>query len=155
MRSFCFIDKISQQVRGESLTAYFTLKGNEEFLQDHFAGFPVMPGVLMIEALRQAGQALLACSEDFREPFSRLARLENVKFGRFLPPGSLLKIAVRLVEKKESASFFEGQIYRVDPEQGETRALTASFTLLPAVSDIQVKRSLEASSRQWHGPLVV
>lgn len=154
MGDFCFLDRIAQISKGESLTAYFTLKGSEEFLQDHFAGFPVMPGVLMIESLRQAASALLACSGDFQEPFSRLAKIENVKFGQFLKPGCLLKLSVKCCGKEGALSLFEGQIHRVDPEAGESRALSASFALKPIEGEAPVKRALEVNSREWHGALI-
>ena len=59
---FCFIDKVVEIRKNEFLTAVFKLKGSEEFLKDHFEGFPVMPGVLLLEALKQASERLWAAS---------------------------------------------------------------------------------------------
>ena len=56
---FGFIDKISEVEKDQSITAFFTLKGSEEFLQDHFEGFPVMPGVLLLESLKQAATLII------------------------------------------------------------------------------------------------
>jgi 3-hydroxymyristoyl/3-hydroxydecanoyl-(acyl carrier protein) dehydratase len=130
-RTFCFIDKISEYKKGESLTAFFTLKGNEEFLQDHFPGFPVMPGVLILETLRQAGSFLLSASGDFKTPDYRLKSVEEIKFGQFVKPKTELKIFVRHVKKESDCDAFEG---RVDLSTGG-RALWAGFTLAPVTGD--------------------
>lgn len=126
-RTFCFIDKISECKKGESLTAFFTLKGSEEFLQDHFPNFPVMPGVLILETLRQAGSFLLSVSGDFKTPDFRLKRVDEIKFGQFVKPKTELKIFVRHMKKETDCDSFEG---RVDLSTG-AKVLWAGFALSP------------------------
>ncbi|MBI4353149.1 MAG: hypothetical protein HY593_04400 [Candidatus Omnitrophica bacterium] len=134
---FCFLDEIVELKRNESITAFYKLKGDEEFLKDHFGVFPVMPGVLLLEALKQAASRLLAFSGDSNRPFYRMVNAENVKFGQFVKPGTRLRIAASLMkeekpfrppslEASERFYFFEG---RIDCEKG--RALQASFVLVP------------------------
>lgn len=112
--------------KGESLTAFYTLRGTEEFLQDHFEGFPVMPGVLLLESLKQAASRLVALSSGIPSPFFRLARAEEVRFGQFVRPGSLLKIFVRKLKEEGRFVFFEG---RIDLEK--RKALSANVVLEP------------------------
>ncbi len=130
---FSFIDRIAEVKKNESLTAFYTLQGSEEFLKDHFENFPVMPGVLLLETLIQAASELLILSEGRRGDFFRLVSAEEVKFGQFIRPESELKIFVRLLKKEGHFRSFEG---RIDWAQGlENRifrkALTAHVTLGP------------------------
>lgn len=130
MSNFKFIDSVGEVKTNESLTAYFTLKGNEEFLKDHFSDFPVMPGVLQLESLKQAACLLLTKSEEGAAPH-RLEKIGTVKYGQFVKPGSLLKIFVRLVKKESPRVFFEGRIDLVDGEKSLGRAILADFSLVP------------------------
>lgn len=100
MQIFSFLDEIAELKKNEEVTAFFTLKGDEEFLSDHFEGFPVMPGVLQLETLKQAALRLL--SESQAKPIWawKLAEVRDVRFGQFVRPGSRLKIHVRLTGNK-------------------------------------------------------
>ncbi len=135
MGAFSFIDRIAEVKKNETLTAFYTLKGSEEFLKDHFDGFPVMPGVLLLETLAQAASKLLVLSKDTPGDFFRLVSVGEVKFGRFIKPESELKIVVRLLKKEGSFRSFEGRIDWVnDPENRlPKKALTANLTLGPLV----------------------
>ena len=133
LKIFCFIDRITELKKNESLTAFFKLKGNEEFLKDHFSDFPVMPGVLLLETLKQAAASLLERSKGTGKVFFRLVSAEEVKFGQFVKPGSELKIFVRFLKKEGDFQFFDGRIDLLggpeDPSRG--KALSASFALAP------------------------
>ena len=131
MSSFSFVDTVSELKRNESLTAFFKLKGSEEFLKDHFAGFPVMPGVLLLESLKQAAVALWADSVAANPGlFFRLTGVEEAKFGQFVRPGDQLKLLVRILSSKgETEAVFEG---RIDLMQGQVPAgkvFSARFSL--------------------------
>ena len=140
LSAFVFIDKIAEVRPKESLTAYYTLKGNEEFLKDHFKDFPVMPGVLLLETMKQAASLLLMESENFEGSFYRLSSVEEIKFGQFVKPGSVLKIAVRLLRKEGTSNFFEGRIDLVEKEMlPKAKALMAHFTLVPVACTTQEK----------------
>jgi 3-hydroxyacyl-[acyl-carrier-protein] dehydratase len=69
----------------------------EEYLQDHFPNFPVMPGVLMLEALTQASAWLIRSSEDFAHSIVVLKEARNVKYARFMQPGQTLAIVSEIV----------------------------------------------------------
>ncbi len=133
MGPFSFIDRIAEVKKNESLTAFYTLKGSEEFLKDHFEGFPVMPGVLLLETLIQAASELLILSGGRRGDFFRLVSAEEVKFGQFIRPESELKIFVRLLKKQDHFRSFEGRIDWVNGLESSLskKALTAHVTLGP------------------------
>lgn len=133
MSPFCFVDRVAELKKDESLTSFFTLKGSEEFLKDHFSDFPVMPGVLLLEALVQSATLLLAGSENLKGIFFRLVAAEEVKFGQFVKPGSDLRMSIRLLKNEGVFCFFEGRIDLVDGFEGKParKALTANFKLAP------------------------
>lgn len=153
MSVFRFVDRVSEVSKNESLTAFYTLTGREEFLIDHFEGFPVMPGVLMLEALAQASSSLLAYSTDFREPSYRLESISDVKFGQFIRPGSRLKLTVRLVGREDGASRMEGRIERLTPEGASSagKALSAALVLRPVSCSREEMPSLEKHARSVFG----
>ena len=123
---FCFVDSVSELKKNEGLTAFYTLRGDEEFLKDHFPGFPVMPGVLLLESLKQAAGRFLEGTFSLKESLFKLAAAEEVKFGRFVKPGSRLKIAVRYKGRDRDSHAFEGQI-----DVADGKALSAKLTLAP------------------------
>lgn len=133
---FCFVDRITELKKDETLTAFYTLSGREEFLKDHFVDFPVMPGVLLLESLKQAAAALLGLSAgssaDGRgRNFYRLARVADVKFGQFVRPDSELRLFVRFLKKEGALNHLDG---RIDLASGGVllgKALSASLTLAP------------------------
>lgn len=86
------IDRIVELQLGYHIRAERTLRADEEFLKDHFPHFPVMPGVLMLESLFQAGLWLVRVSDDFRWPLVLLHEVKSVKFADFLTPGDILDI---------------------------------------------------------------
>ena len=126
MNSFCFIDKVTELKKKETLEALYTLKGDEEFLKDHFEGFPVMPGVLLLESLKQAASSLLSASFDLENRFFRLIKADSVKFGQFVRPGSELKIGARFLGREGDSFLCDGWI-----NVGDKKALSASIALAP------------------------
>ena len=84
---FLLIDRIVDLQPGVRIKAVKSLTMTEEYLADHFPNFPVMPGVLMLEAMTQASAWLIRTSEDFAHSMVTLKQAGNVKYGHFLEPG--------------------------------------------------------------------
>ena len=95
--------------RGQSLVAVKNLSLAEEYLADHFPGFPVMPGVLMLEALTQAGAWLVRDMEDFAHSVIVLKKAKMIKYGSFVEPGRQLQIRVDLVSHDDREASFKGE----------------------------------------------
>jgi 3-hydroxyacyl-[acyl-carrier-protein] dehydratase len=106
---FVLIDRILDLQPGKSLTAVKNLSLAEEYLADHFPGFPVMPGVLMLEALTQAGAWLIRDTEDFAHSVVVLKRAKMIKYGSFVEPGRQLELRVQMVEHGERETVFKGE----------------------------------------------
>src|SRR5579872_5762379 len=96
---FNLLDRIVEVRPGEALRAVKNLTLGEEYLADHFPGFPVMPGVLMLQTLVEAGAWLLRLTDDYRHSVVALRETRNVKYGTFMEPGRQMRISVDLVER--------------------------------------------------------
>jgi 3-hydroxyacyl-[acyl-carrier-protein] dehydratase len=86
------LDRIVELQPDRKIVAEKRLTGSEDYLRDHFPRFPVMPGVLMLEAMFQAAAWLVYASEDFRHAVVRLHEARNVKFTDFVEPGEVLRV---------------------------------------------------------------
>lgn len=91
---FLLIDKITELNVGKSVTAVKNLSLAEEYLADHFPGFPVMPGVLMLEAMVQAGAWLMRSTENFKYSTVLLKQARAVRFNSFVQPGETLTVVL-------------------------------------------------------------
>ena len=96
---FSLIDRVEEVVPGERIAAVKTLARTEEYLADHFPGFPVMPGVLMVEAMTQAAAWLVRLTDDFSHSVTELSETKAVKFNSFLAPGETLAITATVVKR--------------------------------------------------------
>jgi 3-hydroxyacyl-[acyl-carrier-protein] dehydratase len=99
---FVLIDRIVEIEPDVKITAVKTLTLAEEYLADHFPNFPVMPGVLMIEAMTQAGAWLVRASENFRHSIVVLKEAANVKYGQFFEPGRTMTIHAEILKQSEN-----------------------------------------------------
>lgn len=96
------LNKIVSYEPGRKLVAHRTLRADEEYLKDHFPRFPVMPGVMMLEALHQAAVWLLRKDDDFESPLVLLREVRGAKFGDFLSPGETLQITAEIVKQSDN-----------------------------------------------------
>jgi 3-hydroxyacyl-[acyl-carrier-protein] dehydratase len=90
---FTLIDRITLLEPGKRIEAIKNLTMAEEYLAEHFPGFPVLPGVLMLEAVTQAGAWLIRATEGFDQTIVLLKEAKTVKYGHFVTPGKQLKIS--------------------------------------------------------------
>ena len=93
---FCLVDQITDIVAGESIATLKNVSLAEEYLQDHFPGFAVLPGVMMVEAMVQSCAWLSRVTDDFRYSALLLQQAKAVRFNSFLKPGQTLAVAAKL-----------------------------------------------------------
>jgi 3-hydroxyacyl-[acyl-carrier-protein] dehydratase len=97
-----YMDYVDEMVPGESLIATKNVTINEQFFQGHFPGNPVMPGVLIIEALAQAASILILSSPQFKGKTAYMTGIDDAKFKQMVRPGDVLKLHVEFGSLREN-----------------------------------------------------
>jgi 3-hydroxyacyl-[acyl-carrier-protein] dehydratase len=106
---FTLLDRILELQPGVRIAAVKSLTMTEDYLADHFPHFPVMPGVLMLEALTQASAWLVRLSEDFAHSIVVLKQAGNVKYAQFLEPGQTLTVTSEILSHGEGETKVKAQ----------------------------------------------
>ena len=98
---FLLVDRVLSMEPGKSIAALKNVTYNEPFFQGHFPGMRIMPGVLIVEAIAQAGGILIYHTVPNPETkFVLLAKIENVRFRKPVIPGDQLRLEAELVKLK-------------------------------------------------------
>ncbi|MBS0200999.1 MAG: 3-hydroxyacyl-ACP dehydratase FabZ [Proteobacteria bacterium] len=116
---FLLVDRVMEFETDKRILAYKNVSVNEQFFQGHFPGHPVMPGVLVIEAMAQAGGLLGYLSRGGvpeADTISYLVKVDDAKFSRMVVPGDRLELDVSIKRVIRNMTLFTG-IARVDGEQ--------------------------------------
>lgn len=91
---FLFVDRVLELVPGVHVVAEKDVSGREDFFRGHFPGFPLMPGVLIIEALAQAGAIAVLSSPEHAGKLALFGGVEHARFRRNVVPGDVLRLEV-------------------------------------------------------------
>ena len=124
---FHLIDRIDRWEPGKSLAAAKYLALGEEYLADHFPQFPVMPGVLMLQACVEAAAWLWRTTTDYRHPVIVLRELKMVKYGTFMLPGRRMDVTVEWTKADAAADTAAFKCEGANDAREST--VKASFTL--------------------------
>jgi 3-hydroxyacyl-[acyl-carrier-protein] dehydratase len=148
---FNLLDRI-EEVSDNRLVAVKHVSLAEEYLADHFPTFPVLPGVLMLEALAQAAGWLLHRKNGFAKSMAVLKEAKNVKYGAFVAPGNALRVEVDAVTLSDSGGSFKAS-GTVDGKPAVSARLDiAYFNLAQSLpgADAQLDRKLiEHNRSRW------
>jgi 3-hydroxyacyl-[acyl-carrier-protein] dehydratase len=127
------VDRVEEMVFDERITAYKAVTMNELFFQGHFPGRPIMPGVMIIEALAQAAGVLAVKSlgEGEAGKLVYFMSIENAKFRVPVEPGVLLKLEANLLQKRGKVWKFAGRA-SVDGKLATEANFTAMIVDPPA-----------------------
>ncbi len=109
---FLLIDRVIDLTRKQRIVAIKNVTVNEPFFAGHFPGYPIMPGVLMVEAIAQAGGALLLTEVSDRD--SKLmvfTGIEKARFRRPVVPGDQLRIEVTVTAWRSTAVRMQGEVF--------------------------------------------
>ena len=100
-----FIDRVDELVPGVSCVAYKNVSANEMYFMGHFPHEHIMPGVLIVEAMAQAGAVIILSVEENKGKTAYFAGIDNCKFKRKVIPGDILKLEVDIIKQRGSIGF--------------------------------------------------
>jgi 3-hydroxyacyl-[acyl-carrier-protein] dehydratase len=139
---FILLDKVTECVPGERIKAVKALSLAEEYLGDHFPTFPVLPGVMMIEAMVQTAAMLVRVTDDFAQSMVVLAEARNVKYKSFVKPGNVLNIDIEAKSMGRDSSDFSGTVRIGEQVMVEARLKLRHYNLAdsdPGLADVDAK----------------
>ena len=93
---FLFVTRVHESIENVSILCSYDVTGNEKFFEGHFPGNPIMPGVLQLEALAQAGAIALLSQERFAGKLPLFGGAEKVRWRRIVKPGETLNLSMVL-----------------------------------------------------------
>lgn len=97
---FLLVDRVEEVEPGVRAVGIKNVTQNEPFFQGHFPGYPVMPGVLIVEAMAQVGAVGVMTLEEFRGKLALFAGIDGVRFRRQVVPGDVLRMEVEISRLK-------------------------------------------------------
>ena len=97
---FLMIDEVENYIPGESAIAYKNVSEEEYYFKGHFPGNPIMPGVLLVEALAQTGAVAILSMEENKGKNALFGGIDKLKFKKRVVPGDRLKLEVKIIKKK-------------------------------------------------------
>ena len=132
---FLMIDRVVEMEKGKSIVAIKNVTYNEHFFQGHFPQQKVMPGVLLIEALAQAGGVLIFHSiPEPEKVILFLSKVDNAKFRKPVVPGDQLRLEAEILKLKSKFCQMKGKVY-VDEELVAEGEVMASFMNLEELNE--------------------
>ena len=147
---FNLIDKV-ESLSSERIVAVKYVSLAEEYLADHFPTFPVLPGVMMLEAITQAAGWLLHHRRGFDRSMAVLKEARNVKYGSFVAPGNFLHIEVDFLKDTVAGASFKAVGIVNDDQALAARIELAYFNLGEKQPELAAldSRMIEHTKARW------
>ena len=105
---FLLVDRVTEIEEGKCVKGYKNVSANEEFFQGHFPQEPIMPGVLILEALAQTGAVAILSKEEFKGRIPLFAGTNKVRFKNKVVPGDKLELCCEITRLKGSIGIGKG-----------------------------------------------
>lgn len=134
---FLMVDKIVEVLPNENITAIKNVSANEQFFQGHYPGNPVMPGVMIVEALMQAGMLLASysTSEPHADHVGFVLTMDRVRFRKPVKPGDSLILSVTMNKQASRIWSFTGYAYIEEDTLAAEATWTGMVDKLPKSKD--------------------
>ena len=95
---FLLVDRVTEVVEGKSIKGYKNVTINDQFFQGHFPEKPIMPGVLILEALAQLGAVSILSMDEFKGKIPMFAGADKVKWRKPVVPGDRLNLSCEIIK---------------------------------------------------------
>lgn len=112
---FLLVDKIVELEEGKKAIGIKNVSANEPFFQGHFPNYPLMPGVLIVEAMAQVGAVAMMSLEENKGKLGVFAGIDKVRFKKQVRPGDVLKMEVEMISLRRNIGKADAKAY-VDDE---------------------------------------
>jgi len=122
---FLLVDKVVYLEPGKKAIGYKNVSANEGFFQGHFPEEPVMPGVLIVEALAQTGAVALLSEDKFKGKIAFFGGINSAKFRRKVVPGDVIRLETEIIKIKGPAGIGKAIAY-----VGEKKACEAELMFI-------------------------
>ncbi len=124
---FLLVDRIEELEEGKKVAGFKNVTVNEPFFQGHFPDHPIMPGVLIVEAMAQVGGAYVSVIDGIGDDrVTYFAGIDKARFRKPVLPGDVLRMELELVSKRRGIYLFSGVAYVGDTKVAEAD-LKATF----------------------------
>ncbi len=124
---FLLVDRLEETEAGRKVVGYKNVTFNEPFFQGHFPGHPIMPGVLIVEAMAQVGGAYVSVIDEIgNDRVTYFVGIDNARFRKPVLPGDILRMELELLSKRRGIYQFSGIAYVGDTKVAEAE-LKATF----------------------------
>ena len=129
---FLLVDRIIEFEEGKRAVGLKNVSANESFFAGHFPKFPVMPGVLIMEALAQVGAVIVLSKEEYAGRIALFAGMDEVRFKRQVRPGDQLRLEVDVLRLKHGVGVAQGKALVGDELAAEGKLMFALGPKNPA-----------------------
>ena len=143
---FLLIDTIEELEPGKRAVGKKCVSYNEPYFSGHFPDEPVMPGVLIVEAMAQAGAVAMLSQPQMKGKTAYFAGIQSAKFKHKVVPGSILELEVEIVKVKGPVGIGKGTAYILQMEREQEDLAAASAGKEPAAVPEKITRKLAASA---------
>ena len=125
---FLLVDRIIELEPGKRVVGLKNVTANEEYFNGHFPGYPVMPGVLIIEALAQTGAVGVLAMDEYKGKLALFAGIDKVKFRKQVVPGDQLRLEIEVTKLR-------GRVGKCEAKAWVGEELAVQGELMFAIAD--------------------